>query len=160
RLDEGVVTNKDAELLPADMQDLIKELFPGGTNHREVKIPEEAIPHTKWVDSRLLGETGAPIHLGKATSSALSAINTPVRFTTLSLRPAYALNLLGNHAMLWFDQGFTTSLQNYARALHLTASDGEANAAMIHRLVGAGKARSYETGYAGRVTRSVAEFWN
>lgn len=156
KLDEGVFTEEDAGILPADMADLIRALYP-----HERDITPDQIEHVKWIDSRLLGDVeGAPSRSAKTTAAFFQTVNSPVRFATLYLRPAYALNLLGNVAMLTLDQGFLTSLQNIARAMSLDKTDSAANAATIRELVGAGKAQSYVTGASGRVSQAVAHFWN
>lgn len=153
KLDEGVFTQAEADLLPQDMQDIIRALYPDSRD-----LTPDEIPHVKWVDGRLVTPRIESLNTGLA--KAASVVNTPFRFTALYLRPAYLLNLLGNHAMLMFDQGFLNSGVNMARALRLEATDGARNAATIRGLVGAGKSKSYVTGFTGRGTRTVADFWN
>lgn len=154
KLDEGVFNQSDADMLPKDMQDMIRALYPDSRD-----LTTEDIPHVKWIDSRLVGQLGPP-HVAGWPARIASAINSPFRFAALYLRPAYALNLLGNASMMVFDQGFLNSIETTARAMALEKTDGARSASTIRALVGAGKSKSYVTGSAGKVSRAVAEFWN
>jgi hypothetical protein len=156
KIDEGEFTSADADLLPKDMVDMIRALYP---DVRDVESGQ--IEGVRWVDSRLLGDIeGAPSRSAKTVAKALNLLNAPFRFTALYLRPAYALNKLGNQAMLVFDEGFLNTLEGISRAMVIEKTDGVRNAATIRALVGAGKSRSYVTGQSGKVSRAVAEFWN
>lgn len=156
KLDEGYLTAKDADALPPDIRKMTDELYPDEKNLK----PEE-MDHVRWIDSRLIGGLeGAPGASAKTLAGIFQAVNAPVRFTTLYLRPAYALNLLGNHAMLVFDQGFLNSGVNLARALRVEATDGAANAEKIRHMVGAGKSRSYVASQSGHLAHDFARFWN
>lgn len=156
RLDEGRFTQQDAELLPADIRAMTDELYPDP----HTLTPDE-MQHVRWIDGRLLGDIeGAPSRSAKTAAQIFQTINSPFRFGALYLRPAYALNKLGNHAMLGFDQGFLNTGVNIAKAMRLEETDGAKNAATIRSIVGSGKANSYVTSASGHVSRSVAEFWN
>lgn len=154
RLDEGDFGPKDAAILPADMREMIEALYPD-----KHKLTDQEIEHVRWIDSRLLGEGNSMPHVPGLAAKVAQAVNSPVRFTTLYLRPAYILNKLGNHAMLLFDQGWM-AIPNYAKALNMDARYGEDATRTIHELVGAGKSTSYVTGSSGKVSQAVAEFWN
>lgn len=155
RLDEGDFGPSDAELLPSDMRSLIEALYP---DPKKPLKPEE-IEHVRYIDARLLGEGNAMPHVPGVAAKVGQAVQSPLRFTTLYLRPAYILNKLGNHAMLLFDQGWM-AVPNYAKALNMDARYGEEATRTIHELVGSGKSVSYVTGSSGKVSQAVAEFWN
>jgi hypothetical protein len=155
KLDEGYFTQAEADLLPEDMRDLIRALYPD-----EKRLAPDEIKGVRWIDQRLLGDQLGPVHIPGLGARAAQFVNAPFRFTALYLRPAYILNKLGNQAILIFDQGFLNSGVNIARAMTLKQTDGAVNAAMIRKLVGAGKSRSYVTSSTGRFSRGVAEFWN
>ncbi len=152
KLDEGDFTEKEAASLPSDMRELIEALYPP-------KISEEEIPHVRWVDRRTLGEGSSLPHVPGLGARVAQTIQSPFRFFALYLRPAYILNKLGNHAMLWMDQGIHTP-PNFIKALGAKDLVGEENLRTIQELVGAGKSRSYVTGASGKISKSVAEFWN
>jgi hypothetical protein len=154
RLDEGEFTRADADLLPADMAALIREVSP---DVRE--LSKEELKNVRWIDGRTMGGANDVPHVEGTVARVAQAINAPVRFGILYLRPAYILNKLGNHAMLIWDQGWL-AVPNMARAMRLEKTYGESNAATIRTLVGSGKARSYVTGASGHVSKAVAEFWN
>jgi hypothetical protein len=154
KLDEGDFTPKDAEILPADMRQLLEALYPDKN-----KLTADEIEHVRWIDGRVLGEGNKNPHVPTIAADVANAVNAPLRFTTLFLRPAYILNKLGNEAMLLFDQGWM-AIPNYAKALNMDARYGEDATRAIHEHVGAGKSRSYSTTAAGKFSTPVTEFWN
>jgi len=154
KLDEGDFTPKDAAILPQDMRDLLQSLYPDPK-----KLTEEEIQHVRWLDARVLGEGVKNQHTPGLAAKLAQAANSPLRFATLYLRPAYILNKLGNHAMGVLDEGWMWP-GNFAKAMTADSRYGEENVRTIRNLVGAGKSKSYVTSSSGKASQAIADFWN
>lgn len=157
RLDEGDFTDADAKILPEDMRELIRELYP---DKSIVERATEPIDGARWIDSRLLGESNLPPQIPGLQAKVGDMINEPFRFVSLYARPAYILNKLGNQAMLVYDQGVVSTARNMIRAMAGDRLYGEENMRTIRELVGAGHAQNLVTSKTSRVGQSVAHFWN
>lgn len=157
RVDEGEFTAADANLLRAkDLDAMHEHLFPDET---------AGIEGVKWVDSRLLDQSReSPVgEKFKNVQRAGQVINEPFRDIALLLRPAYALNALGNVAMGLMHQGYFFP-PNMLRALHSDRLFGEKVSRTLDALVGEGRSKSYvapgiDTA-ATKVSQGMARFWS
>ncbi len=156
RIHEGVVSQKDADLLTGDEYELIRALYPD-----EASLSPEEIKDVRWVDPVLIPDPVSPTTRAHAAfEGTMNVINAPYRTLALYARPAYALNKLGNRVMLVVDEGIWTSAQNMARANNIEQLYGSRAAAQIHQHVGAGKSLSYINPGVGKVSRGLAEWWS
>lgn len=157
-IDDGLAaekfTNAELDLLPSDYRVMIEDLYPNWE-----RLSAEELQGVKWLDGRLLGENSTIPFIPSVGTEIVQAVNAPVRFARLFLRPAYALNKLGNEAMLVFDQGVFNSIENLAHASALEEIEGVSNASAIRAHVGQGKSASYVSSASGRMSRSVAQWW-
>jgi len=118
------------------------------------------IDGVRWVDSRYLKDLGENSVRGPI-ERALDTVTNPVRATSLYLRPAYALNLLGNATMQAITQGHLAG-PALKSALRAVATDGPENTALVDSLVGASNSRAFSvnTGVLGKANQQLAEAWN
>lgn len=164
KIDEGEFTSRDAEALSASQVDaLLKELYPN---------PAEPLENVKWVDARLIADEGirtvdgkiqGRVFQGSPMAGIFDVVNEPFRFSYLFLRPAYALNLLGNTGMALMQQGVLLPL-NIGRALKAGELYGPDVARAMDGLIGEGKMQAIaETAGAGKATavsRTIAHSWS
>lgn len=153
-MDEGVITDKESALLPADMQDLINELYPPLE-----RAQREPIDGVKWVDGRTIGAANEIPSRPGAFVKATEMINEPIRATILFLRPAYALNALGNAGMLLFHQGLA-AVPSMARAIGASSELGDETVRSIDALMGQGRSKSYTTAITPKLSHGLAQAWN
>ena len=124
----------DAELLGNErFQDLQRYLFP--------KEEDAVIEGVRYVNKNYQAELSRfpsePPHAVKI----LSAIQDPLRVTTLYAKPSYMLNMLGNTGMMLFQSFFTP--KRMVDSLRARKNLGEKVVARIDELVGEGKALSF-----------------
>lgn len=151
---DGSISAAEAEALPEDTQTLLKLLYPSAE-----EIARTPIEGVRWVDGRMMGDANAIPHREGAAVKVMSALNEPLRDATLFLRPAYALNLLGNVAMSVFHQGFS-AVPSMARAIHWKDELGEQTVRTIDALMGQGRSKSYTSAIAPKVGQKLAQAWN
>lgn len=152
---DGQVSNQAAADLPADLQ---QHLFP--EDHQIT--PDE---HVRYIDPRLLGDlvNSAWDARWKSAEPAIGGLMGPINNALRPLilyGPKYILNLLGNGAMLAFDQGFIRSGANLAKAMSAKDNMVADDYAILQRITGSGKSESYVTTRSGRASKALAEFWS
>jgi hypothetical protein len=164
-IEDNAITSKEAVTLPADMQEVLNELYvlpeDFERQHGPMDAVKEPIPGIKFFDRRSIGSAsnlGAPAG-ARGAMKVLEALNEVPRDLTLFVRPAYALNALGNGAMLAFDQGFA-AIPNVAWALQAKSALGEEAYRVLTNLGGVGKAKSYASGLSLKPGRALASGWN
>ena len=165
KIDEGELTAADAHSLSGTQLDaILKELYPD---------PGDEIPNVKWVDARLIADEGirttedgrivGRVYQSSPVAGAFDVLNEPFRFSYLFLRPAYALNLLGNAGMGLIHQGAFLPV-NLGRALMAEKLYGTNIAHALDALTGEGKMQAIAaTAGAGKLTaasRMVAHSWS
>lgn len=154
-LADGGISQAEAESLPADMQVLLKHLYPD-----KEQILRTPIDGVKWIDSRSMGAANEIPTRPGALLTAVSAINEPLRDMTLFIRPAYLLNALGNAALLVFDEGFA-AVPSLAKALYAKGGGIDADTyRTIKGLVGQGRSKSYTTSIAPKLGQKAAQAWS
>jgi len=164
-LEDNAITPVEAAKLPPDMRDVLKELYVSpedfAKQYGELSGVTEPIDGIKFFDRRSIGSAsnlGAPAG-GQGAMKVLEVINEPFRDLTLFVRPAYALNALGNAGMLVFDEGFT-AIPNVAWALRAKSALGAEAHRVLVDLGGTGKAQSYASGLTPKPGRVLASGWN
>lgn len=146
----------DAESLTnSDLDALRHAFFPS---------PGEPLDGVKWFDSRLLPD----LHMRPGDQEWLrtitklsTAINEPFRLGALFLRLPYALNAVGNGAMLLFTEGFG-SIPAMAESAVARKRWGDRITDALDAQVGEGRTLSYAPGstFATRTSRGIAEIWS
>lgn len=135
----------NADLVPDDLH---QWLFPDRVASDE---------NVRWIDPRTLGETTrTPLGPAGGFTKFAATINDLMRPFIFFLQPKYALNGLGNYAMLALDEGFLRSGANLARAMTL---DDDLHTRVAAQ-VGAGKSLGYVSELSGGINRALAEFWS
>lgn len=156
-VDSGTFTSKDVEgLSPEKIDDLIRFLYPS-------KEDAGAMKDVRWVDSRLLGDTRRVAARPGPLQKTFAAVNEPLKALYLFVRPAYALNLLGNAGMSLIEQGV------YLPYNLLLAAKGETMHGyssrvtnMLDAMAGEGRVRSYapDVGKVTKLSHALAAGWN
>jgi hypothetical protein len=133
---------------------------------QELKAAEHAdaplganIKGVRWVDRRFIKDLGENPERGVLARTA-DAITNPTRFATLYLRPAYALNLLGNAGMVALEgPGAAHAMWEAARS---EAKHGARNTARMDAAMGSGRAlgQVVKTGFMHHINERVAGGWN
>ena len=164
-LDAELTGQEALSLHPADIVDLERFLFPGEQINGRWRL-DKSIQNVKWVDSRLLDRYRQPLPGAFRTTAQI--LNEPFRDFALFLRPAYALNLLGNVMMGSLEPGMLWP-PNVLRAIRLEATHGETVAKTIDALGGSvGRSASYAPANVGEGIgkilttpgRTLARAWN
>jgi hypothetical protein len=153
-IESGRFSPKEAAALSDEELGLLhKALFPN-----RAELSRDEVKNVRWVDSRLIDQRHLNVRAGVGPGSkAASWINEPLRAMYLYLRPAYAVNFLGNGAMAVFEQGFYAP-GNFAKALAMDRGWlPEPVAFAIDEAIGQGKARSYTADFVA--TKKLAEAW-
>jgi len=164
-LEDNVISPAEADRLPDDMRDVLKELYVSpddfAKQYGELSAITEPIPGIKFFDRRSAGSASSVVApaSGRGAMKVMEVINEPFRDLTLFVRPAYALNALGNGAMLAFDEGFA-AVPNVAWALRAKSALGEEAYRVLVNLGGTGKAGSYATEMSLKPGRMLASGWN
>jgi hypothetical protein len=161
RTDEGeLVGDEVGALSMQDHDEMLKELFPGRRTSDGRWLVDEEIEGVKWVDERLIAPEAWTQPMPSAFVHGADAINSPFRFVTLYLRPAYLLNLLGAAGAAGIYQGYHAP-PNIIRAVLSEKLYGEKVTNHWRELVGGGRATSYVQGKpVTNTTKEVARFWN
>jgi hypothetical protein len=109
------------------------------------------IKDVRWVDRRIMPE--ADISSREGFQKAFDLINNPIRFADLYIRPAYALNALGNAGMALITQGHMAPA-NIRNALRIVSQLGEEDASKVRAGMGESRSQSYLAG-GGREYRAL-----
>lgn len=109
------------------------------------------IKDVRWVDRRIMPE--ADISTREGFQKAFDLINNPIRFADLYIRPAYALNALGNAGMALITQGHMAPA-NIRNALRIVSQLGEGDASKVRAGMGESRSQSYLAG-GGREYRAL-----
>lgn len=145
---EGHISQQDVEKLPASIHEM---LFP--------ENPTD-IENVRWIDPRLLGQQAiAPKPLGPA-EKFMEKVNNVLRPAIFYNTPKYALNAVGNAAMLAFDQGFMRSGSNFAKAISAKDNLSEEAYGRLLSETGSSRSESYVNPASGKVSKALADFWN
>lgn len=145
---EGHISQQDVEKLPASIHEM---LFP--------ENPTD-IENVRWIDPRLLGQQAiAPKPLGPA-EKFMEKVNNVLRPAIFYNTPKYALNAVGNAAMLAFDQGFMRSGVTFAKALSAKDNLSEDAYGRLLSETGSSRSESYVNPASGKVSKALADFWN
>lgn len=139
---------RSVDALPEDLQ---RVLFPAD---EEIAAGD----HVRWIDPRLLGHTATRFRGDHFR--LFEHVNNALRPLIFYLYPKYALNAVGNAAMLALDEGFARSYNNLVRAMRIEQDSVGDDAALIKAAVGEGKSASYAVGTSQKVNRALADFWN
>jgi len=119
-----------------------------------------SVEGVRWVDRRLIQDLGETSVAGALTRFS-DAVNNPARVAALYLRPAYALNAVGNVGMGLVTQGYLAP-QATRWALKSRTLVGEADTAKIDAGMGMSRSQSYSIGRGPLYGMSdrLANAWN
>ena len=161
RTDEGeLVADEVGALSKQDVAKMLEELFPGQRGPDGRWLVNKEIEGVKWVDERLIDPEAWTQPMPTSAVKIADAVNSPFRFVTLYLRPAYILNVLGATSAAFIYQGLLAP-PNIARAVFAKKLYGAKVENGLRDLVGSGRAISYVQGRpVTNTTREVARFWN
>lgn len=161
RTDEGELVGDEVNVLSKhDADEMLRELFPGQRGADGRWLVGKEIEGVKWIDERLIDPEAWTQPMPSKFVAAADAINSPFRFVTLYLRPAYILNLLGATGSAFIYQGLHAP-PNIARAIFAGKLYGKKVENNLRDLVGGGRATSYVQGRpVTNTTKEVARFWN
>lgn len=154
-VDSGAFTSKDVEGLSAErIDEMIKFLYPSKEDAATMK-------DVRWIDSRLLGDTRRVAARPGPLQKTFAAINEPLKALYLFVRPAYALNLLGNAGMGLIEQGVYLP-HNLLLAARSEKLHGERVTGFLDAMAGEGRVRSYapDVGKVTKVSHALAAGWN
>jgi hypothetical protein len=123
-------------------------------------LVDKDIEGVKWIDERLIDPEAWTQPMPTAFVKGADAVNSPFRFATLYLRPAYLLNLLGAAGAAGIYQGYHAP-PNIARALYAEKIYGRKVSNTMKELFGGGRNISYvKDRPVSNTTKRVAKFWN
>jgi hypothetical protein len=121
---------------------------------------DKDIEGVKWVDERLIDPEAWTQPMPSAFVKGADLVNSPFRFATLYLRPAYLLNLLGAAGAAGIYQGYHAP-PNVARALYAEKIYGPKVTHTMRELFGGGRNISYvKDRPVSNTTKRVAKGWN
>jgi hypothetical protein len=161
RTDEGeLVGDEVGALSKQDHDEMLKALFPGQQMRDGRWMVDKDIEGVKWVDERLIDPEAWTQPMPSAFVKGADLVNSPFRFATLYLRPAYLLNLLGAAGAAGIYQGYHAP-PNVARALYAEKIYGPKVTHTMRELFGGGRNISYvKDRPVSNTTKRVAKGWN
>lgn len=143
------MTKQQVERLTQELEAAQHTHAPLGANIKDVR----------WVNKKFIKDLGQTSVRGWFEKAA-DAVTNPIRFGTLYLRGAYALNLIGNAGML-APEG-ASAVSAVGRALRMPKRVGDRNTSWADAVMEGGKAlgQQVDTGFLHRPTHALAEGWN
>jgi hypothetical protein len=144
---DGQLDSATAEGLPPEVH---KWLFPKALEEND---------HVRYIDPRLLGNAAKPTLPAGPIAKFAEKVNNLMRPWIL-YGPKYALNKLGNDAMLVLDQGPWKAGQNLARAHSAEDHLSPEALAKLKSLTGATRSESYVNPRSSRISQGLADWWS